>query len=253
MHSYTAQQLTQVVPTKKQMHEALLRNAYVVPDLKSPIVTKDFMALTRQRQIYSFKTDQVKLFNCVSPPTLNFLQGELVNALQNNLHRFPATDKVAVQRLIVSLRNRQADKRYYVLMLGTVTNGQHPIFAKDYVAPKRKPQNEVTFNENSDFFEGLPEYQGQVRRSHVTSLMLTAEQRRELRVQQLNARIRAYQRQVDVLRPPQQQEAQVSMLRDLNETMERLEVSTQMGSNASADPVPNVIINEDADEDLFDE
>jgi len=54
-------------------------------------------------------------------------------------------------------------------VLSTLTNGQHPFFAKDYVGPKRKQiVQDLVINNDDGFFTGLPETKSKSKGSMMT-------------------------------------------------------------------------------------
>ncbi len=78
-------QTLQVIKNTKDYHAALFRNGYRVPDLKSPLCTKEFLIQVRSKEVYVPKLTDVKLSPCPEPPTVIVIQAELVRVIENGL------------------------------------------------------------------------------------------------------------------------------------------------------------------------
>ncbi len=66
-------QTLQVVKNRKDYHAALVRNGYRVPDLKSPICTKEFLMQVRSGEVAVPKIGDIKLSACPEQPTISVI------------------------------------------------------------------------------------------------------------------------------------------------------------------------------------
>lgn len=78
-------QTLQVVKNTKDYHAALVRNGYRVPDLKSPLCTKEFLMQVRSGEVYVPKIGDLKLSACPEPPTITVIQNELIRIIETGL------------------------------------------------------------------------------------------------------------------------------------------------------------------------
>ena len=128
----------------------------LVPSLKSTLCTCDFLTLTRNSHLLFFKYIDVKYFETAQSPSTDLIQAELVKALIAHKNRF--INKKGVDLLVEQLSGkRRGDKRYLMLMLGTVCQGNHKFFSKEFVVPPKKvPDNQLMINNSNNFFSNLP-------------------------------------------------------------------------------------------------
>lgn len=109
---------------KANMHEALRRNFYVLPELKKRMVTVDYL-----REVYNGSTFAIKLSErfpnayCHDPPSANALKMMLVEFITTNQATLPPNVAPRIQRLLFHLRKGNADKAYYLEMLAKFTDG----------------------------------------------------------------------------------------------------------------------------------
>lgn len=75
----------QVVKNTKDYHAALVRNGYRVPELKSPLCTKEFLMQVRSGEVYVPKIVDLKLSPCPEPPTIQIIQKELIRVIETGL------------------------------------------------------------------------------------------------------------------------------------------------------------------------
>ena len=78
-------QTIQVVKNSKDYHAALVRNGYRVPDLKSPLCTKQFLLQVRSGEVFVPKLVDLKISACPEPPTIKTIQDELVRVIEHGL------------------------------------------------------------------------------------------------------------------------------------------------------------------------
>lgn len=86
--------------------------------------------------------------------------------------------------LVKFLQQRDADRGYLLAVLGSVTEGKHAFFAKDYIAPKPKSSKpQLLISDDHGFFVGLPQSTSRVRVVRPTTLFLDEQERDHWRTQ----------------------------------------------------------------------
>ena len=128
-----------LVAEKKDYYNALERNGYHLPTYKSTLVTRDFLIAVRGGQIYCPKYVDLKIRASVNPPPAKIVHEELRNLLNHGAPQMDAETAAPYLALMLLLHTKNADRPWMLSVISTLTNGDHFFFAKDYVAPKRKP------------------------------------------------------------------------------------------------------------------
>ena len=71
------------------------------------------------------------------PPSIEIIREELVRLIEANINTCDANLKAPVRRLMEHLKHSAGDKAFMLDVLSTVTDRNHPFFAKDYLPPKK--------------------------------------------------------------------------------------------------------------------
>ena len=67
-------------------------------------------------------------------------------------------DAAPYLKLATELSVKNANTKWMLTVLATLSNGEHRFFAKDYVGLKKKPAfQSFVVNNDDEFFTGLPE------------------------------------------------------------------------------------------------
>ena len=103
-------QTLQIIKNTKDFHAALVRNQFRVPELKSPICTKEFLIEVREGKVFVPKIHELKLASCTEPPTIQMIQEELIRVIEAGLAQTPLNMQPKFARFVYHLRKRPADK-----------------------------------------------------------------------------------------------------------------------------------------------
>ena len=150
-----------IIRNKNDLHDALQRNGYRMPELKAKVCTREFLLDAYIQSIWLPRLNEVCLSPCPTPPPQKEIHAELVRTIRLNLHTLNQDLRRRFERLVGHLQNRQADVKWMLDILSTITRGNHPYFAKGfrYVRPPRQNHesigNMMVPNPNN-FFDGLP-------------------------------------------------------------------------------------------------
>ena len=126
-----------LVNNREDYHHACVKNGYRMPHVKSPLCTLQFMKEVRFGETWVPKLTDVKLAPCPNPPSIEIIREELVRLIEANINTCDANLKAPVRRLMDHLKHSAGDKAFMLDVLSTVTDRNHPFFAKDYLPPKK--------------------------------------------------------------------------------------------------------------------
>lgn len=136
----------------------------------------------------------------------------LCDVIESNFSQMDQEMRPKFLELRRLLEKSKADQKWYLDILSTLTQGQHPIFAKNYVPTPRQSPNDAPYavaNTNG-FFTGLP--MPSHKRGGSAALFLTADQQEQralvrMETQQAALNLRM-QKQRDKLLKAQQKQAE---------------------------------------------
>ena len=77
-HTLTIEEAKSTVKTKEQTFNAMVRNRWFLPKLKSSIVTQDYIKGVREGKLWCPKYDHLKPLPCPDPPSKEILMEEVV-------------------------------------------------------------------------------------------------------------------------------------------------------------------------------
>lgn len=127
---------------RKEAHEVLVRNGFLMPPLKDAICTEYFLAGVLTQQYWCLKSINQKNFKqCPVKLTKAELAGFLGRAMYNAKNSFPLTEFQDRQQGIKAFKKtaelimkKLPDKNWMYLLLSTV-EPNHQIFARTYQRP----------------------------------------------------------------------------------------------------------------------
>ena len=248
-----ADELVNHCKDKKELYKAAQRNQVLIPSLKSRLCTVEFLIQIKNNAIYFVQGAQIRDFQIATPPKRQVLQEELVRHCRMWIRNQGCPrERNKMEMYVRHLTLRDADLPYLIKALGTLTEGRHPFFARDYVAPKIKrsiiPRLYVA--DPHGFFRGLPPSTNRARVVRPSVLFLTEEEQQVRKDQVALARAEYYEQLAHELRAGVDRGAEESVqndpmfedIGDLNElALNRTQASTQHNSMEQ----PNTIYNQE--------
>lgn len=165
------------VGAKKDMHNACVRNGFIMPTLKSKICTWRFMNEVRLGLVYVPKHDNVKRGLCPERPSEQVIRNELVRVIQAGIdnNQVPANLLQQFVCLQQHLKKHTADKDWLLDVLATVSDN-HEFFSKSYRPPKRVADIlDYQVPGDNGFFDDLPD--ARKGNTRATYNLLTREQK----------------------------------------------------------------------------
>lgn len=140
----------------RELYEGCLRNGLVLPSRKSHLCTIDFMTGTRDRLLWCPWIQKSIAYVCVRPPPIAQLRDSIVGLFHFNMYRLDAAEQKRVRAYLEHVQARNADVKYYVQVIGYLTDGKHEIFHKGYMPPKKPSVPLPTVDNSNGFYTGLP-------------------------------------------------------------------------------------------------
>ena len=174
--------------TKKDLYHAMVANGFVMPGLKSQIVTLDFMESVRQKLVWCPKKEDLRQHPQIGqPPPIQEFIGAIQEAV-NVIERQAAEDEddpayvLSLERLVELIKAKSAPKQWLIVVLAALAP-DHQFFQKKYAfrkQPKQNALNELKVLANEDaFYDDLPLLpSGRKQRN----IRLTKQQRLVLRI-----------------------------------------------------------------------
>ena len=181
-HVLSVKEFALKVKSKKDLYEALVRNGYYPPKIKSNMVSEHYLVNVMDGTYYCPKADEVRVKLCPRPP-----------------HKEVLLEKFKKQMADKGLRSgmqegKWPDKEWLITVIATLCPDDE-IFKKDYLPPPRKNviEEQKTINVTNGFFEGLPDSKSKVKRK---ALHIIGEGKAKQKVQYLKALQRELQAQL---------------------------------------------------------
>ena len=126
----------------------IVRNGFFLPKFKSPIVNYTWLCAIRHGDVKCPKYEEIKIRPCIDPPSKELVVKELLKICRA---RNPPIELGIATETSPGL----PDKSWALFILSTFAPN-HPFFAREYCAPKRKRAAENSKLNNDDgFFNGL--------------------------------------------------------------------------------------------------
>lgn len=178
----TVREFSLKVQSKADLHEALCRNGFYPPSLKSGMATEAYLIGVMDRTYYCPRAEEIRIRLCPRPPDKNVLLEKFTKLMH---------DKGLKSGLV---EGKWPDKQWLLAIISTL-NPEDEIFKKDYFPPPRKNniEEQKTIQVPNAFFEGLPDSRRRVKRH---ALRIVGEGRAKQRVQYLKAVQKEVQRQI---------------------------------------------------------
>jgi hypothetical protein len=149
---------------KADLYDNCRRNGCVLPSFNSALCNMDFLIGTKERKVWCPWAVKMIGYVCVKPPCINSLKASLINEFEKNLYKLNKAERKMGRVYLDYVREHDADVKYYVSVIGYITDGSHEIFAKDYLPPKRPQVAMPTANNEHGFYTGLPDSQRKCKR-----------------------------------------------------------------------------------------
>ena len=151
--------IAKVVKGQDSMYKACIANGYFMAPRNSPINTSKFMIELYNGTVILPKSNDVRNFNVLHPPTRDDLIEMIANMIEN--HGNYDTEEVcqAWNRLAMYLRKCKPEKQWLLGLLNFF-NPDHEVFTKGYKPPNALQQNERVqpmFENRNGFFSDLDE------------------------------------------------------------------------------------------------
>lgn len=168
-NTVSAAYIQTVVVDKLTLHEAILRNQFFTPGLKSAMMTVDFMKKVSEGKEWLPKCSEIRIMNCADPPPKLAIAEILYQKMMHFAAQgepFDTQFRLCAQRL----RKSPPETRWMLALLSTIDSGNE-LFGKAYKKPKvfspfsANPGQEIS---NKDgFFSDLPLAAKQSRKKQV--------------------------------------------------------------------------------------
>ena len=117
-----------LIKDKRDLYEALVRNGYHLPGLRSPICTVTFLHEVRNLTVWCPQKLLVHPHTCVQPPITRIVQAETVQQILGNLPAHNTPERQPAQRLAKYLQKRQASRNWLLDVLHSCLDGNHAYF-----------------------------------------------------------------------------------------------------------------------------
>ena len=144
----------QKVKSKKDLYEALVRNGWYPPKLKSTMVSEHYLVNVMDGTYYCPKAEEVRVRLCPRPPPKEVLLEKFRKLMSDKGLRSGMQE------------GKWPDKDWLVTVIATL-HPEDEIIRKDYVPPARKNviEEQKTIKVPNGFFDGLPDSKSKVKRN----------------------------------------------------------------------------------------
>lgn len=157
MEALTVNQFADKIKCKRDLYEALIRNGYFLPSIKSSVVSEKYLVGILEGNIYCPKIESIKLKGCPSPPSKEVLIAKLLEALKQRGIENHGLDELHLP-----------DCKWLLALLSTLAPNDE-IYRKDYRPPPRakKIEEQKTILVPQSFLGGLPSSKSKVKAKHL--------------------------------------------------------------------------------------
>ena len=178
----TVKDFNKKVQSKADLHEALVRNGYYPPKLKSSMATEAYLIGVMDATYYCPKVEDIKVRLCARPPQKEVLLDKFRKLMLKNGYKSGL------------IEDKWPDSQWLLTVISTL-NPEDEIFHKDYMPPPRKNtiEEQKTIQVPNGFFDNLPDSKRRVKRH---ALRIVGEGRAKQKVQYLKAVQREVQKQI---------------------------------------------------------
>ena len=148
-----------LVPNKKAMYMALQRNQFIMPPQKDAIMTCKFMLGVKDGFYWCLRSQEVVTVKvCADPPARKDLAQILGDIMLN--YRIMGEPHDSAFRRTGDLIKKHPPSVHWMLQVMSTIAQEHEIFAKNYVRPRRMPEQvqgpTVQIANPNGFFDDLP-------------------------------------------------------------------------------------------------
>jgi hypothetical protein len=154
MEQWTVKDFAAKVRDKKDLYEAIRRNGYHLPSLKSSITTESYLLNIMEGSTYCPKQEDVRLRACPRPPPKEVLVKKFLDLMKAKGVKSHGIDETHFP-----------EKRWLIEVISTLKPDDE-IFRKDYLPPstKKNVEEQKTIQVPKDFLKDLPESKSKVKR-----------------------------------------------------------------------------------------
>ena len=173
MEQLSVKAFAQKVRSKADLYEALVRNGYYLPKLKSSMVSEHYLVNVMDKTYWCPRAEDIRVRMCPRQPHKDVLIEKFRKLMRDNdLKHGMQAEKLP-------------DKDWLIAVIATL-NPEDEIFKKDYLPPARKNaiEEQKTIRVPNGFFEGLPDSKSKVKRK---ALHIIGEGRAQQKIKYLKA------------------------------------------------------------------
>ena len=139
----TIEQAKELIKNKRHLYQAMQRNFYYMPALRSSLVTQKYMEGVRDKSIWCPLYGDLKPKPCPDPPSKEYLLQEV--------HRLASEKKYNL-----GISSKKVPDKAWLLQVLAILNPFHKVFSKDYIPPVRPIAKEnIPIDNNDSFFSNL--------------------------------------------------------------------------------------------------
>ena len=151
--SMTVKEFNVKVQSKADLHEALCRNGYYPPRLKSGMATEAYLVGVMDATYYCPKAEEIRIRLCPRPPS----KAVLLEKFKKIMH-----SKGLKSGLV---EGKWPDTQWLLAVISTLAPDDE-IFKKDYLPQPRKNaiEEQKTIQVPNGFFDNLPDSKSKVKR-----------------------------------------------------------------------------------------
>ena len=153
MEQLSVKAFAQKVRSKADLYEALVRNGFYPPKMKSSMVTEHYLVNVMDKTYYCPLAEEIRVKMCPRPPHKDVLVAKFSKLMADkNLRSGLQPEKLP-------------DKDWLIAVIATL-HPEDEIFRKDYMPPPKKNaiEEQKTIRVPLGFFEGLPDSKSKVKR-----------------------------------------------------------------------------------------
>ena len=158
----TVEEFSKLVQNRRDLYEAVVRNGFYLPKIKSTMITEEYMRNVISGRAFCPRFEDVKMLPCPRPPNVDVLIKKFLEiCVSHNFTNCGVDDK------------HQPDKRWLLDFVSSFKPDDE-IFKKNYLPPVKETKlSELkTIELPADFMKNLPQ---STRRSRRKGLRITKE------------------------------------------------------------------------------
>jgi hypothetical protein len=151
METLTVKDFAAKVKSKKDLYEAVQRNGYHLPSIKSTLVTENYLINVMDGSYWCPKVEEIKLRQCPRPPEKRVLLKKFLDLMEGKA---------------TGISEKHSPNKEWLLIMIATLKPEDEIFRKDYLPPAKKKiiEEQKTIQIPKGFFDGLPDSKTKVKR-----------------------------------------------------------------------------------------